>query len=212
MLLFFAKNINSKIGKRLISTWYPEIDIEYYCDVKNLSEIKHNVEIRKGVGDINRIHELYAKFRTISSSDSMYKNIEDTFHSELLKLPNRTHPAVRDYNEDPRTVSTINVRKHFGSFKPFEFSEITQLFNLMRTDKLGYTCDSKSYYYFGELAEYEEALLKYTVSSLIKKGFALVSVPDILSSDIINSCGMAVNSDRTQVIDIAYEKFEAKYI
>ncbi|XP_022127647.2 serine--tRNA ligase, mitochondrial [Pieris rapae] len=202
MLLSFTKRIHCNISKRLFSTCYPEIDIEYYCQSQNLSEIKHNIQIRKGVGDINKVHELYEKFKSLSRGDIMYESIKENFYSELVKLPNITHPDVRDYKERPRTINTINLKKDFGSFKPIEFSEITQLLNLMRTDKLGYTCDNKSYYYFGELAEYEEALLKYTVSYLLKKGFDLVSVPDVLTRNIIQSCGMAVNGDRTQIYSL----------
>nr|XP_053609595.1 serine--tRNA ligase, mitochondrial isoform X2 [Plodia interpunctella] len=53
-----------------------------------------------------------------------------------------------------------------------------------------------------ELAELEEALLKYTVSFLLKNQFNMLSVPDILPSNILKSCGMTVNSDRTQIYSL----------
>ncbi|CAK1556369.1 unnamed protein product [Leptosia nina] len=158
--------------------------------------------MRKGVGDINRVHDLYKKLKETSVDDSNYVSLKDNFYKELTSIPNKTHPTVQQYNDHPRTISTINTRKDFGSHKPLDFSEITQLLNLMRTDKLGYTCDNKSYFYFGDLAEYEEALIKYTVSCLLEKGFSLVSVPDILSGDIIRSCGMMINRDRTQIYSL----------
>jgi seryl-tRNA synthetase len=57
----------------------------------------------------------------------------------------------------------------------------------------------KSYYFMGELAEMEQALVWFTVKKLLASNFKLVSVPDILPSQIIESCGMTVKGDRTQV-------------
>lgn len=181
------------------STCFPDIDIDYYCDVKNLSEIKRNIQDRKGIGDINKVLEIYSLYKDTQIDNLSHSSIKETLFKELAKLPNKTHPTVKEYIETPQVVHDINRKKDFGAHKPLEFSEITQLLNLMRTDKLGYTCGNKSYYYLGELAELEEALIKYTVFSLSKRKFQLVSVPDILSSNVLQSCGMTINSDRTQV-------------
>ncbi|CAH2234535.1 jg1675 [Pararge aegeria aegeria] len=148
------------------------------------------------------MHELYNLFKTTPTSDKAYDHIKEHLYKELASLPNRTHPLVKTYDGSPRIIAEVNKKKDFGNYKPLEFSEITQLLNLMRTDKLGHTCGNKSYYYFGELAELEEALIKYTVSVLLKENFKLVSVPDILSSNILQSCGMPINTDRTQIYSL----------
>ncbi|XP_045447924.1 serine--tRNA ligase, mitochondrial [Melitaea cinxia] len=184
------------------STCFPDIDIDYYCDVKNLSEIKRNIQDRKGIGDINKVLEIYSLYKDTQIDNLSHSSIKETLYKELAKLPNKTHPTVKEYIETPQVVHDINRKKDFGAHKPLEFSEITQLLNLMRTDKLGYTCGNKSYYYLGELAELEEALIKYTVFSLSKRKFQLVSVPDILSSNVLQSCGMTINSDRTQIYSL----------
>lgn len=173
----------------------PDIDTNYYCDNKNTEEIQHNICIRKGVGDINRVLELYNLFKTTPEVDS--QEIREKLCKELSSLPNRTHPNVKT-NINPTVIDLIDKKKDF-SHKPLEFSEITQRLNLIRTEKLGNTCGHKSYYFLGELAELEEALIKYTVTKLLKENFELVSVPDILPRNVLESCGMAVNGDRTQV-------------
>ncbi|KAI8436672.1 hypothetical protein MSG28_010160 [Choristoneura fumiferana] len=180
----------------------PDIDIGYYCDVKNLSEVKQNISLRKGVGNLDRVLDIYSNLKAKDVSDSTREVLEQEFYSELSKLPNKTHPSVREYKDEPRLVHQLNEKKDFGTYTPLEFSEITRLMNLMRTDKLGQTCGHKSYYFLGELAELEEALIKYAITHLIKENFQLISVPDILPKNILESCGMSINSDRTQIYSL----------
>lgn len=199
MIRFCCKRRFTRKIVRTFSTCFPDIDTDYYCDMKNLSEIRRNIQDRKGIGDINKVLEIYSLYKDTQIDNLSHSSIKESLYKELAKLPNKTHPTVKEYTETPQVVHEINRKKDFGAHKPLEFSEITQLLNLMRTDKLGYTCGNKSYYYLGELAELEEALIKYTVFSLLKRKFQLVSVPDILSSNVLQSCGMTINNDRTQV-------------
>lgn len=190
-------NILNKLAKvRFCSNVsLPDFDTSYYCDIKNTEEIQHNINIRKRVGDIKKVLELYNIIKT--SPEVNDTKIAEELSKELSSLPNRTHPSVKT-NVDPSTKYIINKKKDF-SHTPLEFSEITQRLNLIRTEKLGNTCGHKSYYFLGELAELEEALIKYTVTKLLKENFKLVSVPDILPRNVLESCGMAVNGDHTQV-------------
>lgn len=181
------------------STVSPDIDLEYFCNSKNTDEINRNISLRKGVGDIQRVLDIYNTLQSTTVTDIKYNQIKEELSKELQKLPNRTHPKVQQYEEECQVIKKINEKKDFSQHPALEFSDITRRLNLMRTDKLGHTCGHKSYYFLGELAELEEALIKYTVTTILKKGFQLVSVPDILPSKIIESCGMAVNNDRTQV-------------
>lgn len=180
------------------SVHVPDIDINYYCNAENLLEIDNNIKIRKGVGDVNRVMNKYKLFKTTAVADASYQIIRDSLYKELSCLPNKTHPSIVE-NVEPQVVQEINQKRHFGAHTPLEFSEITRRLNLVRTDKLGHMCGHKSYYFLGELAELEEALIKYTVNKLLQENFQLVSVPDILPSQVLESCGMTVNSDRTQV-------------
>ncbi|XP_072949111.1 serine--tRNA ligase, mitochondrial [Epargyreus clarus] len=198
-----SKSLWRKLSKQFYSTVsLPDIDTIYYCDSKNATEIKENIDLRKGVGDINRVLDIYNSLLKLPDGDEGYRRLREDLYMELNKLPNRTHPAVQNYKDQPHLVHEINAKRNFGTCTPLQFSEITDRLNLMRTDKLGNTCGNKSYYYIAELAELEEALIKYTVSALLSKNFQLVSVPDILSSNVLKSCGMTINSDRTQIYSL----------
>lgn len=188
----------SKFRRPYSSLSLPDIDTEYYCNKSNYNEIKQNIKIRKGVGDISRVFEVYNILKNTLKTDNCYQTIKEELYKQLSNLPNKTHPEVLNH-VDPVVINVINNKRNFCDYTPLEFSEITRLLNLMRTDKLGHTCGHKSYYFLGELAELEEALIKYVVTELLKRNFQLVSVPDILHSSILESCGMNINTDRTQV-------------
>ncbi|XP_047029666.1 serine--tRNA ligase, mitochondrial-like [Helicoverpa zea] len=119
----------------------PDIDTNYYCNSENSLEIDNNIKLRKGVGDVNRVMNMYKKYKATPLSDSSYQIVRENLYKELSCLP-------------------------------------------------------------GELAELEEALIKYTVGKLLQEKFQLVSVPDILPSQVLESCGMTINSDRTQIYSL----------
>ncbi|XP_075978237.1 seryl-tRNA synthetase, mitochondrial [Anticarsia gemmatalis] len=180
------------------STCMPEFDIHYYCNPKNAPEIENNIKIRKGVGDLGRVLDMYKVFKVTIPSNDLYPSVKNDFFKEISLLPNKTHPAVIN-NDDVQVMHEINKKRDFSDHKPLEFSEITRRMNLVRTDKLGNTCGHKSYYFLSELAELEEALIKYTVRKLVDSNFQFVSVPDILPSTVLENCGMSINTDRTQI-------------
>ncbi|XP_047991682.1 serine--tRNA ligase, mitochondrial [Leguminivora glycinivorella] len=192
----------SNYNRLCSSMTQPDIDLGYYCDVSNSSEVKQNISSRKGVGNIDRVLDIYNRLKVIDVADETRDALKQELYRELSKLPNKTHPSVQGHEDDPIVVHELNKKRDFGKHSPLEFSEITRLMNLMRTDKLGQTCGHKSYYFLGELAELEEALIKYAVSYLIKENFKLVSVPDILPKNVLESCGMSINSDRTQIYSL----------
>lgn len=177
---------------------YPELDLDYFCNPNNFEEIVQNVSKRKGVGDIKLINEIKSKLDSLSNRPTDYKQLQKQFYDELLKLPNKTHPAVKDLLDEPHIVKYIGTERTFHS-KPLEFHEIVKRLNLLRTDQLGNLAGSRSYYVLGEMAELEHALIQYTVNNLLHRGFQLISVPDILPRNIIESCGLNTRGTRTQV-------------
>lgn len=193
--------LHMKFKKQYCTTYPPDIDLDYYCNANNSLEIENNIKIRKGVGDLNRVLSKYKIFAATSPTNDSYDTIKEDLYTELSCLSNKTHPMVREYKE-PKLLQEINQIKDFGDHIPLEFGEITRRLNLIRIDKLGHTCGHKSYYFLAELAELEEALIKYTVNNLVRDNFQLVSVPDILPSKILENCGMTVNTDRTQIYSL----------
>ncbi|XP_044262157.1 serine--tRNA ligase, mitochondrial [Tribolium madens] len=175
----------------------PHLDIQYLCDPKNITEISQNIANRKGIGNIQRVHELNNQLQALNRNDKAYEPTRLELVSEALKIPNRTHPHVSQYGDSPKTVTIVGAKPPDGPH--LDFQEICKKLRLLRTDQLGNFSGSKSYYLLGEMAELEHALIRYVTSNLIKKKFELVSVPDILPRGVIEGCGMNTRGARTQV-------------
>lgn len=177
----------------------PELNFTYLCNGKNLDDISANIQRRKGVGNIKLVHQLKRDLDDLNPTDPKYEDTKRKFLSECKNIPNATHPDIIGYNDEPRIVKYIGEKKEF-KFKPKEFHEIAKRLNLIRTEQLGYLSGHRSYYLLGDLANLEHALTQYTLNNLIRQNFKVVTVPDILHRDIIESCGLNTRGDRTQVM------------
>lgn len=195
--IYLKKDAAKLLHTTFINYWnlpkHPSFDTSYLCDPNNLSEINNNIKLRKGVGDINLVHDLKHKL-TQSPTDNQLK---EEFYLELFKIPNKTHPAVENYGTEPHLVKQIGTKQEREGV--LHFQEIVKKLRLVRTEQLGNFAGNKSYFLLGELAELEQALIRYVVSKLLQKGFQLVSVPDILPRGVIEGCGMNTRGTRSQV-------------
>ncbi|KAI4494003.1 hypothetical protein M0802_009379 [Mischocyttarus mexicanus] len=168
----------------------PEYNIKFLCDPLNRDYIFNNVTKRKGLGDIDKVLELF-------------KQIEkrEMFLNELSKIPNDTYSSVFEYGDEPHVLKVCRSKREFD-FEPKEFCYLAKKLKLMRLEGLGPLMGSRCYVFQGELAELENALIQYTLRKLIKHGFQLVSVPDIIPTEIIKRCGLLMDGQRTLVFNL----------
>ncbi|XP_044581055.1 serine--tRNA ligase, mitochondrial, partial [Cotesia glomerata] len=160
----------------------PDLDTSYICDPKNRLSIANNISHRKGVGDIDKVLKL--------SSDP---SKQDEFLKELSKIPNRTDPRVLEYGDQGKVLKETSTRSY--NFKPKSFMDLVKNLKLIRIENLGPVSGPKSYILLGDLAQMEEALVQFSVRKLLKQGFKLVSVPDILPTTVIERCGMVMDGE-----------------
>lgn len=175
-----------------------QLDEEYLCNPQHTEFIQQNITSRKGVGDIKLVTQLKHQLEHSVKRSNSYEDIRKKFYEELYRIPNKTHPDVFKYGEQAKLVKLVNEKKK-DAFKYKDFQEIAKRLNLVRTDQLGNVCGGRSYYVMGEMAELEQALINYFISSLLKNGFELISVPEILPKDVIEGCGMSTTGERDQV-------------
>lgn len=178
---------------------YPEFNINFLCDPNNERQIQENILRRKGVGNIKLANELKKQIEKIEVDAKENEELQTQFYEELSQIPNQTHPDIVSYGDELKIIKVVNNKKLF-TFKCLEFSDIVKRLNMVRTEQLGNVCGNRSYYILGELAELEQALINYFIDELIKSGFEVISVPDILPRDIIERCGMNTRGERNQVI------------
>jgi seryl-tRNA synthetase len=166
----------------------PEYNLEFLCNPSNRDLIYQNIRRRKSLGNIDKVLEL--------QKDSG----SEEFFEELSKIPNFTQSTTFKYSE-PALLRIIGNLPKFN-FRPKEFSSLATNLNLLRTNHLGPVTGSKSYLLLGDLAELEQALIIYTIKELLNHNFHLVSVPDILPSQVIARCGLISDGERKLVYEI----------
>lgn len=150
----------------------------------------NNINKRKGIGDIDKILELSGK-----------PEMRELLLKELSKMPNRTDPTVLGYGDTPKLLKECGKKPEFD-FEPQEFSDFATKLRLIRTHMLGPIAGQRAYMFLGDLAELEEALVHYTIRKLIRRGFRLVSVPDIIPTRLVERCGLIADGDRTLVYNL----------
>lgn len=168
----------------------PEYNIKYLCNPSNRDYIVNNIKRRKGIGDIDAVLKLAKEHGK-----------QEIFLNELSKIPNNTDPIVFEYGDTPHILKVCGSKHDFG-FTPKEFSYIAKKLKLIRMNRLGVLIGSRGYILQGDLADLENALVHYTIQKLIKHKFQLVSVPDILPSEIIKRCGLITDGPRTLVYNL----------
>jgi len=171
----------------------PEFDWNFISDPANFDKISKNIALRKSSADLNLVTELHRKYITQGKPS----DLEESLLTEGLKLPNMCAGRVLEMGEENNVI----FERHFTNpdYKSRKFEDIARLLSGARLSNLGLLTGERTYYLTGVLAELEQALIHWTVDTLLARGFSLMSVPDLLHPDIISACGMTVEGERTQV-------------
>lgn len=192
----------------------PELDLQYLCNPANLGEIQENIKARKGVGDIGLIQGIYQEVQRLGrgvvlSEDDVDVELEEMINkmsenvAEQVKLiPNLTHPDVVMSTDAPPRIVDTNGSKPTFAFKPKTMETLAEKLDCLRKDNLGNITGQRTYYLKNSLAEMEMALIRFTIDHIRRKGYILMSVPDLLHSRVIQNCGMITDGDRTQVYQL----------
>lgn len=168
----------------------PKYNTDFLCNPANRDIILNNIKKRKSIGDIDKVLEY-----------SRNPEKRELLLQELSKIPNCTHPTVIDYGDKPRLLKKRGRMPEFD-FEPQEFAELATNLKAIRTHTLGPVTGQRSYVLLGDLAELEEALIQYTLRRLLKHGFNLLSVPDIIPTKIIERCGLITDDGHTLVYNL----------
>lgn len=181
----------------------PELDMEYLLDPENLTEIQENIANRKGVGNINLLNALlesgfrerWKKADTETEKAALTKECIKV----LQDIPNKSHPDVPIGEEEcARQVDLVGERREFD-FEPRTVVQLGERLGMLRTENTYPTTGATTYYFIDKLAMLEQALIRFTTKQLKEKGFELISVPDLIHPDVIESCGFKTTGDVTQV-------------
>lgn len=159
--------------------------------------------LRKTYSKKSNLNKFLVKFMSLwqsnlSSRITAFKKSMPTLVNEFENLSKKTHPDIEYIKGDFEVLKSVGQNPVFD-FKPLPLNKLKNIRYCLKTDNLTNYCGDRSYYFFGPLAKIEYALVQYTLTKLIKKGFKLISVPDILPDELIKRCGMDTVGERNQV-------------
>ncbi|VDD92017.1 unnamed protein product [Enterobius vermicularis] len=174
----------------------PELDFDFILDKSNLEVLKKNIQVRKGVGNIELVHSLWQQIREFpkksGGTEEEYKWLWDKLYQEALLIPNMCHPdvptgpeaaakVVREFGGDRREGSSLVTAEIIGNYwKSVIYPREA--------------CGNRSYAFIGPLAELERALIRYVWNFVLAKGFRPVIVSDIVPAAVTEACGLQQRS------------------
>nr|GEW84987.1 serine--tRNA ligase, chloroplastic/mitochondrial isoform X1 [Tanacetum cinerariifolium]GEX28968.1 serine--tRNA ligase, chloroplastic/mitochondrial isoform X1 [Tanacetum cinerariifolium] len=115
--------------------------------------------------------------------------LTDALQQEAQCIPNMTHPDVPIGGEDDSAI-----RKTVGEPREFTFSikdhvQLGKELDLFDFDAAAEVSGSKFYYLKNEAVLLEMALINWTLSEVMKRGFTPLTTPEIARSLVVEKCG-----------------------
>ncbi|KAH8933462.1 hypothetical protein BDL97_18G031500 [Sphagnum fallax] len=128
--------------------------------------------------------------------------LSERLQQEGQRIPNMTHPSVPIGSED-----VASLRKEVGSQREFNFPvkdhvELGLALDLFDFEAASEVSGTKFYYLKNEAVLLELALINWTLSQLLLKGFVPLSTPDLVRSTVIEKCGFQPRGQNTQVYSV----------
>ncbi|KAF7141254.1 hypothetical protein RHSIM_Rhsim06G0078100 [Rhododendron simsii] len=126
----------------------------------------------------------------------------DELQQEAQRIPNMTHPEVPVGGEDCSAL-----RKMIGSPREFGFPikdhvQLGKDLDLIEFDAAAEVSGSKFYYLKNEAVLLEMALINWTITEVMRRGFTPLITPEIVRSSVVEKCGFQPRGENTQVYSI----------
>ncbi|XP_067831021.1 serine--tRNA ligase, mitochondrial [Heptranchias perlo] len=153
----------------------------------------------------NRGKEIRLELNALYLKESQ---LDEHFYLKALKLPNWTHPNVPIGDESQAHVVETVGEKPVFDFKPKGHLQIGEDLDIIRQRRLSHVSGHRSYYLRGAGSELQLALVQFTMSKLLKKGFVPITVPDMLKGAVFEGCGMGPNAKSSLVYQLDPTRFE----
>ncbi|XP_052200718.1 serine--tRNA ligase, chloroplastic/mitochondrial isoform X1 [Diospyros lotus] len=128
--------------------------------------------------------------------------LADELQLEAQRIPNMTHPDVPMGGEDSSVL-----RKMVGNPREFGFPikdhlQLGKDLDLFDFDAAAEVSGSKFYYLKNEAVLLEMALINWTISEVVRRGFTPLTTPEIVRSSVVEKCGFQPRGENTQVYSI----------
>jgi seryl-tRNA synthetase len=154
--------------------------------------------------DPEQIAQMKALGEQESKLNSDLMALESQLRDLLLAVPNLTHPDVKlsQDEDDNHILETVGNVPNFN-FNPLDHVALAAKNDLIDFDRGTKVSGAKFFYLKKDLARLELALINYTVDTIIKHGYDLMSTPDLAKTEILENLGFNPRGSSTQVYNIA---------
>ncbi|CAO4374599.1 unnamed protein product [Caenorhabditis nigoni] len=222
-----SRNLNVGLARRFTSTeastseenstpptLRPDLNFEFLLDEKNIEAIKENILNRKGVGDIDKVHEKWAVIQKMMNSgekpndinEQKYAQLWNELYDEAILIPNMTQDGVpKGSEENAKKVSEWGEKREDDCLTAEKLVQNWRSL-LHPTDASG----QRSYVFLGALASLEKALLDYAYERVCALGFRPITVPDLVSGEVTQACGVMQRSDHPIQYTLAGDEAHTK--
>ena len=186
------KNYEKRRNKTLISELKDlrKLDEEWRVNKKKLDELRHQknnitkeiAQLKKENKDIRqKLVEAIKIPQEIGGLEERVDQLKEKINELLLKLPNLLHPTVpygKDESENKELEKTGEIKEF--NFKVKSHIELAEDLDLVDFDQVAKVTGNGFYYLKNELALMEQALIKFAIDYLVKKGYCLITPPLML--------------------------------
>ena len=156
------------------------------------NNVSRDIAEAKKAGNKKKIGELMKKAKDIPDEIAKIENksgkLEDEIRDILIRLPNVMHPSV----PIGKDASDNKVLEIVGKPRTFDFpvkshTEIAENLGMVDFDASSRVTGNGFYYLQNELALLNQALIRFAIDTMIKKGFSYVETPLMLRGEIIKN-------------------------
>mmetsp|Transcript_9491 Transcript_9491/g.24180 ORF Transcript_9491/g.24180 Transcript_9491/m.24180 type:complete len:530 (-) Transcript_9491:35-1624(-) len=129
--------------------------------------------------------------------------LEVALQTEGQRIPNLTHPdvPVGDDEELATVVNEVGEQRDFG-FEVKDHTTLGEALGILDFDSGGVVSGSKFYYLKGAAALLELALVNWTMSKIVAKGFDPMITPDLIRESVLEKCGFQPRMENTQTYSV----------
>ncbi|MCC7552494.1 serine--tRNA ligase [Candidatus Micrarchaeota archaeon] len=165
-----------------------EMKIELDKMRKRRNDISKEINEKKKTGEpieefLKEVKELPDK---IKQEEEQYEKLTERITELRMRIPNILHESVPygESEEDNVIIKTWGTpRKKEEWMLPH--ADLVTMFDLVDTDKASEISASRFYYLKGDFVLLEQALLRYGLDKMVKKGFIPLNPPYMIRKEII---------------------------
>uniref|UniRef100_A0A2P2HZD6 serine--tRNA ligase n=1 Tax=Hirondellea gigas TaxID=1518452 RepID=A0A2P2HZD6_9CRUS len=157
-----------------------------------LDTIAEHLKRRKSKTELSNIRKFWTQLSSCHETEK--ESVRAALLQELLRLPNTSCPHAQQLSE-PKVMREFGEKRVIAN--PLVLEQLSH--HGVDMKDTGNFTGMRSYYLRGSMARLEHKLIRYAVKELLKSGFRLMSVPDLVTEDILLSCGVPIEGERTMV-------------